>query len=147
MLVDIGVVLDHYHSDMTRVFGFGQVAKELEEIYKIVYEAKQAAIAGVRAGIALAELDGFAREWITKKGYGEQFVHNLGHGIGLQTHEAPYLRRVGGGELREKSIITIEPGIYIPKLGGVRLEDMILVEKNSGFNLTPEFDSSEIITL
>lgn len=144
VLVDMGVVVSHYHSDMTRVFGFGNVDKKLVEIYAIVYEAKKRAIAGCIAGRAIKEVDALARDYITECGYGEAFVHGLGHGIGLETHEPPYLRKTVTTCLEENQVVTIEPGIYIPGLGGVRLEDMVIVQKNKSLNLTPQFDFPEM---
>lgn len=147
VLVDMGVVVEHYHSDMTRTFAFGKIAPQLEEIYEIVYEAKRRAIAGCSAGKTLKEVDALARDYIAEKGYGAAFMHGLGHGIGLETHEPPYLNKKASTFLEEGEVVTIEPGIYIPNLGGVRIEDMILIEKEGSHNLTREFDSRKIITI
>lgn len=139
VLIDIGVVLSHYHSDMTRVHFFGTPPLEITKIYSIVEEAKERALSRCRPGVLIQELDHTARDWIAAKGYGEYFTHSLGHGIGLEVHEPPILRQKGSYaevSLEAGMVITIEPGIYLPGIGGVRLEDTILIT-NSGFeNLT-----------
>jgi Xaa-Pro aminopeptidase len=130
VLIDIGVELNHYQSDMTRVVFFGTPNSKLQEIYKIVDEAKEKAFALCRPGTMVGQLDATARDYITEKGYGSCFTHSLGHGIGLETHEPPILRnRPPHGEqvLHPGLVITIEPGIYVPGLGGVRLEDTIVI--------------------
>lgn len=132
VLIDIGVVLDHYHSDMTRVVWWGEPKKEIQQIFPIVQEAKERAMALCKPGVSIGELDRAARGFITSKGYGEQFVHNLGHGVGLEIHEAPFLRQKGPSTeklLEEGMVITIEPGIYLPGIGGVRLEDIFIICK------------------
>lgn len=132
VLIDIGVVLDHYHSDMTRVVWWGEPKKEIQQIFAIVQEAKERAAALCKPGVSIGELDRAARGFITSKGYGERFVHNLGHGVGLEIHEAPFLRQKGPVTeklLEEGMVITIEPGIYLPGIGGVRLEDIFIICK------------------
>ncbi|MDP1880190.1 MAG: Xaa-Pro peptidase family protein [Parachlamydiaceae bacterium] len=132
VLIDIGVVLNHYHSDMTRVVFFGDANPEIEKIYSIVNEAKENAFEICFPGTHVGELDRKAREWITSKGYGEYFTHSLGHGVGLDVHEIPVIRQTGPFSqlpLEEGMVITIEPGIYLPSIGGVRLEDTILITK------------------
>lgn len=136
LLIDIGVVLNHYHSDMTRVVFFGKPHPELEKIYTIVYEAMEKAFALCKPGTEVAALDQAARGWIQRKGYGEYFLHSLGHGVGLEIHEFPFLRKNGVGVLEEGMVITIEPGIYLPGIGGVRLEDTIVITKEGFKNLT-----------
>lgn len=138
VLIDIGVVLNHYHSDMTRVF-FGikpPPSTKLIEIYRIVHEAQEKALEMCKPGIELAELDRVARAWIEAKGFGPQFLHSLGHGVGLEIHEAPVLRKNAIGRLEEGMVITIEPGIYLPGIGGVRLEDTILITRDGFENMT-----------
>lgn len=132
VLIDIGVVLDGYASDMTRVVFFGKPNPRLSKIYDIVKKAKDAACQACRAGIRSEALYKVAADVIDKAGYKDAFLHGLGHGIGLDVHEYPILRAKGGAlsvELEAGMCITIEPGIYIPALGGVRLEDMVLVTK------------------
>lgn len=139
VLIDIGVVLDHYHSDMTRVVFFGTPHPMLKAIYSIVEEAKERALALCRPGTLIGDLDREAREWIDSKGYGEHFLHSLGHGIGLDIHESPILREKGAYRdmpLEAGMAITIEPGIYLPGIGGIRLEDTVLITQNGYENLT-----------
>lgn len=139
VLIDIGVVLAHYHSDMTRVIFFGTPSPQLKGIYSIVQEAKEKALALCRPGTLIGDLDRVAREWIAAKGHGEHFTHSLGHGLGLEIHEAPILRQNGIHRdlpLQPGMVITIEPGIYLPKVGGVRLEDTVLITDHGYENLT-----------
>lgn len=138
ILLDIGVVWQHYHSDMTRVVFFGQPHPEIQKIYPIVEQAKEKALSLCRPGTLIRELDQAAREHIGASGYGPAFTHNLGHGVGLEIHEAPKIRSTGPFSemaLQTGLVITIEPGIYLPDIGGVRLEDTILITDNGYENL------------
>ncbi len=139
VLIDIGLVLSHYHSDMTRVVFFGTPDPAIQEIYPIVEEAKNRALALCRPGILLSELDRVAREWITLNGYGDYFTHSLGHGIGLDIHEPPIIREkstYAATPIQAGMTFTIEPGIYLPGIGGVRLEDTVLITETGYENLT-----------
>lgn len=139
VLIDIGVVLSHYHSDMTRVAFFGTPPPIIQEIYSIVEEAKARALALCRPGTLIGELDSIAREWIASKGYNDYFTHSLGHGIGLDIHEPPIVRKIGPYSttpLQAGMVLTIEPGIYLPEVGGVRLEDTVLITEKGHDNLT-----------
>lgn len=139
VLIDIGVTLEHYHSDMTRVFFFGMPDPEIEKIYNVVKEAQARAIKACRPGIEVGELDLVARDYITQEGYGGRFIHSLGHGLGLEVHEFPRIHHKGrdrGCKLQPGMVITIEPGIYLPKVGGVRLEDTLLITEEGFCNLT-----------
>jgi Xaa-Pro aminopeptidase len=127
LLVDYGALVGGYHSDMTRVVFLGQPSAQFRKIYEIVRAAHAAAVAAVAPGRPLAEVDAAARRVIVKAGYGKQFSHGIGHGIGLQIHEEPFMRAKALGELRPGQVVTIEPGIYLPGVGGVRLEDDVLV--------------------
>ena len=129
LLIDMGVKVDGYCSDMTRVVFFGTPSPKLREIYRIVLAANQRAIAGVRAGITSHEADRLARELIEKAGYGKYFGHSLGHGVGLQVHDPGSLRTNGKERLQPGMVVTIEPGIYLPGIGGVRIEDMVVVRE------------------
>ena len=139
VLIDIGVTYQHYHSDMTRVAFFGEPKEELRHIYDVVKQAQQAALALCRPGILIGELDQAAREVIGECGYGDKFTHSLGHGIGLEVHEWPTVRNAapqGEVVLEEGMVITIEPGVYVSGLGGVRLEDTILIIADGHESLT-----------
>ncbi|NGX60899.1 MAG: putative peptidase [Chlamydiae bacterium] len=135
ILLDIGVVLNHYHSDMTRVVTLGTPTNEMEKVYEIVREAQRKALALCCPGTPIQNLEKAVRSWIERNGYGEYFPHSLGHGIGLKTHESPFFRK-SDLLLEEGMVITIEPGIYLPKVGGVRLEDTVLITKTGYENLT-----------
>ena len=125
--LDIGALVDGYHADMTRTIAFGQPTAELQKVHDIVRQAQQAAIDVVRAGMTGVEVDAAARSVITEAGYGGGFVHGLGHGVGLEIHEQPWLGTTQTNELPPGSVVTIEPGIYLPGIGGVRIEDMVEV--------------------
>jgi Xaa-Pro aminopeptidase len=125
--LDFGSVVDGYHSDMTRTFAFGEPDPGLKEIYQLVLQAQQAGIDAVRPGITGGDADRAAREIIAGAGYGDRYPHSLGHGVGLEVHEGPSLRAGGTDVLPEGAVVTVEPGIYVPGLGGVRIEDMVAV--------------------
>jgi Xaa-Pro aminopeptidase len=135
LLIDWGCVHGGYCSDMTRTFSLGAWPAKVREIYGITLEAHLAGIAAVRAGATCAEVDRAARSVIDRAGYGERFGHGLGHGIGLDIHEAPRLFKTVDRPLEPGMVVTIEPGIYLPGVGGVRIEDDILVTPKGGRNL------------
>ena len=117
-------------SDLTRVLVTGRISPKLERVYGVVLTAQLRAIDAIRPGVKLSEVDAVARTVIAKAGFGKQFGHGLGHGIGLQIHEAPRLAAHQDQRLRAGMVITIEPGIYVPGWGGVRLEDDVLVTRS-----------------
>jgi Xaa-Pro aminopeptidase len=125
--LDVGALVEGYHADMTRTIAFGQPAAQLQKVHDIVRQAQQAAIDVVRAGVTGVEVDAAARSVIAEAGYGDNFVHGLGHGVGLEIHEQPWLGTTQENELPEGAVVTIEPGIYLPGIGGVRIEDMVEV--------------------
>ena len=125
--LDFGARFAGYHADMTRTVAFGAPASELAKIHDVVKQSQQAGIDAVRAGVTGSAVDAVSRAVIERAGYGEFFVHSLGHGVGLEVHEAPSLGRKQDDLLPAGSVVTIEPGIYIPGLGGVRIEDMVEV--------------------
>jgi len=133
---DIGAFKDGYASDMTRTFVLGRATDRQREIYRIVLEAQKRAIATVRAGAAAREVDRAARSFIEKKGFAKNFGHGIGHGVGLEIHEPPSLSAKSDDVLHAGMVVTVEPGIYRPGWGGVRIEDMILVKDEGGENLT-----------
>jgi Xaa-Pro aminopeptidase len=128
LLFDWGAVHKGYCSDLTRTFIVGRASPRIREIYKVVYEAQMTAIQFIRPGVTTMQADRVARDVIEKAGFGDHFGHGLGHGIGLDIHEMPTMRKTGGEEeLRPGMIVTVEPGIYLPGEGGVRIEDDVLI--------------------
>lgn len=128
LLVDWGAVVDGYCSDMTRTFGVERMDDRIAELYAIVLEAQQAAIDACAPGRTCAEIDSVARGIITAAGHGEHFGHGLGHGLGLDIHEGPYFNEHATDAVLEPGMVmTVEPGIYVPGLGGVRIEDDVLI--------------------
>jgi Xaa-Pro aminopeptidase len=141
-LIDWGAVLNGYCSDLTRTFMVGHVPHKIREVYRVVYDAQLAAIKFLRPGVTTMQADRVARDVIEKAGYGEEFGHGLGHGIGREIHELPSLRKTGGEEeLRPGMIITVEPGIYLPGVGGVRIEDDVLIT-HSGCEVLSTLDKT-----
>ena len=127
VVADWGARLGGYCSDCTRTLATGEPPKELRRAYEVCLEAQLAAVAGIRPGQTGAEADKIARDVITAAGFGEQFGHGLGHGVGMAIHEAPRLAQESQDVLAPGQIVTIEPGIYLPALGGVRIEDLAVV--------------------
>lgn len=127
VLIDLGTAVDGYHADLTRTWLSRSMNGKAKEIYGIVLDAQQAAIERIKPGVALASVDGAARQVIASSGYGENFGHGLGHGIGRSVHELPRISARSTGRCRKGMVMTIEPGIYIPGWGGVRIEDDVLV--------------------
>jgi Xaa-Pro aminopeptidase len=138
VLMDFGAVYNGYHSDMTRTVCVGEPDEEMVKIYNIVLEAQQAAIEAAKAGITGAELDAVARRHICDAGYGEYFGHSLGHGVGLDVHEAPRAARSAAPDelLSRGHVVTVEPGIYVEGKYGCRIEDMVLITENGIMNFT-----------
>lgn len=139
VLIDIGVNLAHYHSDMTRVVFFGEPDPKVVAIYEIVKQAQEKALELCKPGTPIADLDACARNYIAEAGYGENFTHSLGHGVGLEIHELPMIRSQQESSLpllEEGMVITVEPGIYLPGIGGVRIEDTVAITKQGHENLT-----------
>lgn len=132
--LDFGARVAGYHSDMTRTVALGEPDARLREIRDVVAASQQAGIDAVRAGAALAEVDLAARSVVEAAGLGERFSHGLGHGVGLEIHEIPFLRwdSPEGDRLALGAVVTIEPGVYVPGLGGVRIEDMVEVTADGG---------------
>lgn len=139
VLIDIGVIKNKYHSDMTRVKPIGNVPAEWHHIYAIVRESQEIALSFCKPGITAGELDNKARSHITENGYAAYFTHSLGHGVGLEIHESPFIRNKkpqADVVLQPGMVITIEPGIYIPELGGVRLENTVIITENGFEDIT-----------
>jgi Xaa-Pro aminopeptidase len=132
VVMDIGALVDGYHSDLTRTVVLGEATDRYRQVYEIVLRAQQAALEGIRPGMTGREADAIARGIIEEAGYGEYFGHGLGHGLGLVVHERPWLshRRQAGSEvLHPGMVFTVEPGIYLPGEFGVRIEDVVLLRE------------------
>jgi len=127
ILIDFSAVAGGYTGDLTRVVALGGLSRRLTDIYNIVLEAQQAGVDAIAPGAKVKDVDAAARTVIDDAGYGEHFGHGLGHGIGLNVHERPVLSPRATGELVEGNVVTVEPGIYVPGVGGVRIEDDVLV--------------------
>lgn len=130
ILIDVGAVFDHYAGDLTRVLFFGRKDPKIDQMLKLTQKAQKAAIDAVKPGIRVGKLDEIAREVFAKEGMEELFIHGLGHGIGLETHEFFSVKKLGADadvELEPGMVFTIEPGLYLPGVGGVRWEDVIQV--------------------
>lgn len=134
VIMDIGATVQGYTADLTRTNWLGEPSARLAEIYTLVQRAQDAALATIRAGIPANVADAAARDLIAEAGYGDQFVHGLGHGIGVRIHDGPFLHSKNQDPLPANSIITVEPGIYIKDFGGVRIEDVVLVT-DEGYEL------------
>lgn len=130
VLLDFGSIYNNYCSDMTRTVFVGEPEEELKKIYNIVLKAQRNAIEYIKEGIACKEVDSIAREYIAQNGYGDYFGHALGHGVGLEIHENPRLSTKCDIVLKNGMTVTVEPGIYIKNIGGVRIEDLIVIKDN-----------------
>ncbi len=134
--IDIGAVYKGYHSDITRTITAGKPNRKQIKIYKLVLQAQEKAFRSIRSGVKARHVDSVARTIIMENGYGEFFIHGLGHGIGLDIHEPPRLNPVSIDVLAKGNVVSDEPGIYIPGFGGVRIEDTVNVLKNEAERLT-----------
>lgn len=136
ILFDWGAGFEGYFSDITRCFYLGEVNPQMVEIAETVQRANHNAVFQVKPGIKAGEVDGFARQVITDSGYGEYFTHRTGHGLGMEAHEAPYIFAGNPLALEEGMVFTVEPGVYVPGLGGVRIEDDIVVTADGFMSLS-----------
>jgi Xaa-Pro aminopeptidase len=135
--VDFGARVDGYCSDMTRMIALGEPAPELREVFAVVSEAQRAGVRAAVEGATGGDVDETCRDLIADAGYGERFVHGTGHGVGLDIHEAPRLAAGAGDTLRSRMVVTVEPGVYLPGRGGVRIEDTLAVRGTDPEVLTP----------
>ena len=136
LTLDFGCVLDGYCSDMTRTVAIGNISSKEKEIYDIVLYAQNTALSKMRIGMKCSEIDKIARDIISNEGYGENFGHSLGHSVGIQIHEAPNFSSKSEAIFENGHVITVEPGIYIEGLGGVRIEDVVAAADDKIINLT-----------
>lgn len=133
---DFGALLDGYCSDLTRTIAIGDPDPKLKEIYDIVLEAQLHTLQNIKPGMTGREADALARDIITKYGYGDNFGHSTGHGLGMEVHEMPRLSKLSDDVLKPGMVVTVEPGIYLPGLGGVRIEDDIVITETGIVILT-----------
>lgn len=136
VVMDFGCIYEGYCSDMTRTVVIGSASQKHKEVYETVLAAQRAALEGIKAGLKGKEVDAIARDYITKAGYGDYFGHGLGHSVGIEIHENPRFSMLEEQIIESGMVITVEPGIYLPGFGGVRIEDMVVVTKNGVQNFT-----------
>lgn len=136
IIIDMGARVDGYRGDLTRTVWVGQPSLQLVTMYRLVLEAQRAAIEGIRDGVEASAIDSAARAVFSEAGMDHGVLHSVGHGIGLRIHEAPSISQVSTDKLEADNVITIEPGLYHAEWGGVRIEDVVIVETNGSRNLT-----------
>ena len=136
VILDLGAVIRGYHGDITRCVALRPVPEEIRRVHDVVLRAAEAGRAAVRPGVPAGDVDRTARTVIEEAGYGAYFIHRTGHGLGLQVHEPPYIHAQNTQRLEPGMVFTVEPGIYIPGLGGVRVEDVVVVTEQGGEVLT-----------
>ncbi|MBN1880611.1 MAG: aminopeptidase P family protein [Deltaproteobacteria bacterium] len=146
VIIDFGAEYRGYASDQTITYMVGRSNDRAREVYDAVRGAQREAITRVRAGVSAVDIDAAARDFLAEKGYGEFFTHGTGHGVGLNVHEPPTISSLGETVLEAGMVITIEPGVYIPGWGGVRVEDMVLVEDDGGSVLTTLSKSFKVVS-
>lgn len=135
--IDFGAHLRGFNSDCTRTFGIGKLGDFEREIYELVLRAQEAGVKAAVPGAKLVDIDAACRDIIEDAGYGEYFVHSTGHGVGLEVHEGPSAAKTGKGELEPGMTLTIEPGVYVPGKGGVRIEDTLIITQGAPKIITP----------
>src|SRR5699024_12439522 len=134
--MDYGALYNGYCSDITRTVAVGQISDELKTVYDTVLEAQLRGVEHIKPGMTGKEADALTRDYITEKGYGEYFGHSTGHGLGMEVHEAPGLSHRSEVKLSPGMVVTVEPGIYIPEVGGCRIEDDIVITETGNRRLT-----------
>lgn len=134
--LDFGALYNGYCSDITRTVAVGKISDQLKEIYDVVLTAQRIGVEGIKPGMKASEADALTRNYITEQGYGNYFGHSTGHGIGLEIHEGPALSPRSDVALEEGMVVTVEPGIYLPNIGGCRIEDDVVITENGNERLT-----------
>lgn len=134
--IDLGAMYRGYRCDITRTIVVGKPSRKQQELFNLVLNAQKLGIKSIHAGIKGRDVDGIVREMMIKAGYGDYFIHGLGHGVGLEIHEPPSLSQASEDTLVEGNVVTVEPGVYLPKFGGVRIEDTVLVLKDRAERFT-----------
>jgi Xaa-Pro aminopeptidase len=145
VVIDSACAVDGYTSDCTRTFATGDLPDDLARAYDVTQEAQQAGLDAVRPGVTGREADSAAREVIDDAGFGEYFGHGLGHGLGMLVHEAPRVSQESEDTLEERNVVTVEPGVYLPGLGGIRIEDLVIV-RDDGPEILTTF-TKELVTV
>ena len=130
LTIDFGCVYNGYCSDQAVTYIIGEPTDQMNDMYDTVYTAQQKAIQAVKPGLKCSDIHNIAYDYIIEKGYGEYIQHGVGHGIGLEIHEMPFVNSKSDSEIKQGMIFSVEPGIYIPEVGGVRIEDLVLVTSN-----------------
>jgi Xaa-Pro aminopeptidase len=147
IVVDLTIRYDGYISDATRTFALGNVSNEMSQVYDLVKKSQQQGLECVEQGVECRKVDSACRDLISKYGYGDNFIHSTGHGVGLEVHEQPWIRPNELKKLSKGMVVTVEPGIYIDSKFGVRIEDTILVNENTNTNLILTKFSKELLIL
>jgi len=142
--IDLGAMYFSYNSDLTRTVFLGKISHKYLHAYNIVLSSQSIAIENLKPGVYAKDIDAVSRRYISDRGMGSFFIHSLGHGIGRETHESPAISQNSKIKLEEGMVVTIEPGIYIPGWGGIRIEDMVLITENGCEVLTKGAARSEI---
>ncbi len=142
LLIDMGATVDGYHSDITRTFVVGNASEKQVSMYETVLEANKKAIEAAKVGELLKNIDQAARDYIQARGYGEFFNHRIGHGLGLEVHEAPSIHSENTSLLETGMLFTIEPGVYIPGFGGVRIEDNVYIDEDGRVEVLTSYPKS-----
>ena len=136
VIIDVGALVDGYHSDMTRTFVVGEPTPEQQEVYDLVLAAQLAGLEAIAPGVAAKDVDAACRDLFADAGYGDWYLHGTGHGVGLDIHEDPFSSTVSSDELLVGDVVTVEPGLYRGGFGGVRIEDLVAVTADGGRRLT-----------
>ena len=147
IVVDLTLRYDGYISDATRTFALGNVSKEMSLVYDLVKNSQQEGLDCIEKGVECGKVDAACRNLISKNGYGDNFIHSTGHGVGLEVHEQPWIRPNESKKLSKGMVVTVEPGIYLDSKFGVRIEDTILVDDNGNRDLTLTKFSKELLIL